>query len=262
MSDPAEDGRDVDLELAADPTTDPPAESESPINIETNTSDVMSLDEDSDVSGQDGAGVQTEDDKTAPDGLDGHQRTADTPEGIIIVDSDEDSAMDDNILPSSPSGASRYLPIQVVLTPPSDPSSYEKVVLPTSWFVSRVLEEIQAGGELWYSVEFDDGRVDQVSVHARTFPLILYTPYLLFCAENPSSFLPNFCFWSCLRSFLWVYLAFGTFGHFSSGVGADWNSPSSLLLVFAVDQEQQLRLPFPPSQLSILSSTHAQQTHT
>lgn len=60
-------------------------------------------------------------------------------------------------------------PIEVVLEPPTDPASYEKIDLPSSWYVFKVLEQIDLGDEddygqdSWYSVEFDDGRVDQVS---------------------------------------------------------------------------------------------------
>jgi hypothetical protein len=56
--------------------------------------------------------------------------------------------------------------IQVVLSPPPDPSSYKKVALPPSWYIFRILEEIKTGDEVWYSVEFDDGRIDQVSGQA------------------------------------------------------------------------------------------------
>lgn len=60
-------------------------------------------------------------------------------------------------------------PIEVVLEPPTDPASYEEIDLPSSWYVFKVLEQIDLGDEddygqdSWYSVEFDDGRVDQVS---------------------------------------------------------------------------------------------------
>ncbi|KAK9774428.1 hypothetical protein AB5N19_08902 [Seiridium cardinale] len=67
---------------------------------------------------------------------------------------------------SSPSRPPRLLPIEVLLHPPLDPSSYSKVELPPSWFVRGVLEEIDAGDDdedAWYSVEFDDGRVDQLA---------------------------------------------------------------------------------------------------
>ncbi|KAK6193834.1 Tripeptidyl-peptidase sed2 [Pestalotiopsis sp. IQ-011] len=60
-------------------------------------------------------------------------------------------------------------PIEVVLEPPTDPASYERIDLPSSWYVFKVLEQIDLGDEddygqdSWYSVEFDDGRVDQLS---------------------------------------------------------------------------------------------------
>lgn len=64
-------------------------------------------------------------------------------------------------------------PIEVILEPPTDPTSYEKIDLPSSWYVFKVLEQIDLGDEddygqdSWYSVEFDDGRVDQVSGRSR-----------------------------------------------------------------------------------------------
>jgi hypothetical protein len=68
-------------------------------------------------------------------------------------------------------------PIEVLLNAPSDPSSYQKVQLSPSWVVLKILEQIDTGddsddnGEVaWYSVQFDDSRIDQVSgniIHAR-----------------------------------------------------------------------------------------------
>ncbi|KAI0019301.1 PHD/FYVE-zinc-finger like domain-containing protein [Xylariomycetidae sp. FL0641] len=66
---------------------------------------------------------------------------------------------------SSPSQQPNYQPprlrqIEVVLTPPAEPELYER--LPPSFDVERVLEEVELDEESWYSVEFQDGRVDQV----------------------------------------------------------------------------------------------------
>ena len=58
--------------------------------------------------------------------------------------------------------SSRCLPIEVHLQPPSDPESYQK--LPPSWTVETVLSELQLDDNIFYEVEFDDGRIDQVSL--------------------------------------------------------------------------------------------------
>ncbi len=55
----------------------------------------------------------------------------------------------------------RLYPIEVVLTPPADPGAYE--ILSPSFIVDRVLEEVRIGDQSWYSVEYSDGRVEQVS---------------------------------------------------------------------------------------------------
>lgn len=54
-------------------------------------------------------------------------------------------------------------PIEVVLTPPPDPEAYER--LSPSFVVDRVLDEIRIGDQTWYSVEYSDGRIDQVSLY-------------------------------------------------------------------------------------------------
>ncbi|KAK7992013.1 hypothetical protein PG988_000807 [Apiospora saccharicola] len=56
---------------------------------------------------------------------------------------------------------SRLFPIEVVLSPPEDPDSYE--ILPPSWTVEKVTREVEQDGEVWYEVELDDGRVDMVA---------------------------------------------------------------------------------------------------
>ncbi|KAI5927436.1 hypothetical protein F4810DRAFT_650967 [Camillea tinctor] len=67
----------------------------------------------------------------------------------------------------------RQYPIEVVLSPPLDPDSYEKIL--PSWTVGYILDEVEAGDEVFYSVEFDDGRIDQVS-HSRYWLSIHMTP--------------------------------------------------------------------------------------
>ncbi|KAH9900270.1 PHD/FYVE-zinc-finger like domain-containing protein [Xylariomycetidae sp. FL2044] len=58
---------------------------------------------------------------------------------------------------------SRQYRIEVVLTPPADPEAYARVELGPSWFVEKVLDEVDIEGETWYSVQFDDGRIDQLA---------------------------------------------------------------------------------------------------
>ncbi|KAK8084854.1 hypothetical protein PG997_006125 [Apiospora hydei] len=57
---------------------------------------------------------------------------------------------------------SRLFPIEVVLPPLEDPDSYE--ILPPSWTVEKVTRQVEQDGEVWYEVEFDDGRVDMVII--------------------------------------------------------------------------------------------------
>ncbi|ETS74543.1 hypothetical protein PFICI_13027 [Pestalotiopsis fici W106-1] len=60
-------------------------------------------------------------------------------------------------------------PIEVVISPPRNPDSFSKIKLPPSWYVLRVIDQIDIdeddygyGQDTWYSVEFDDGRIDQL----------------------------------------------------------------------------------------------------
>ncbi|KAI1136133.1 hypothetical protein F5Y05DRAFT_111374 [Hypoxylon sp. FL0543] len=64
-------------------------------------------------------------------------------------------------LESQPSAKSRRFPIEIVLNPPTDPSAYQRIE--PSQTVERILEEIELDGDIFYSVEFDDGRIEQVS---------------------------------------------------------------------------------------------------
>jgi hypothetical protein len=70
-----------------------------------------------------------------------------------------DKARHDKRAPDAPEP--RVYPIEIVLSPILNPSEY--IRLPPSWTVERVLDEIEVEGETWFSIEFDDGRVDQVS---------------------------------------------------------------------------------------------------
>jgi hypothetical protein len=56
--------------------------------------------------------------------------------------------------------------IEVVLRPPNDPNSYDRI--PRSKTVLRVLAEIERGDETFYEVEFIDGRIKHVSVDLYT----------------------------------------------------------------------------------------------
>ncbi|KAI1085250.1 PHD/FYVE-zinc-finger like domain-containing protein [Whalleya microplaca] len=56
---------------------------------------------------------------------------------------------------------SRQFPIEVILTPPPDPETYERIS--PSWTVERVAGEVAIGNKILYRIEFDDGRIDQVS---------------------------------------------------------------------------------------------------
>ena len=56
----------------------------------------------------------------------------------------------------------RLRPIEVVLTPPSNLEDYE--ILSPSFVVDKVLEEVRMGDGSWFSVEYSDGRIEQVSV--------------------------------------------------------------------------------------------------
>ncbi|KAI0842507.1 PHD/FYVE-zinc-finger like domain-containing protein [Hypoxylon sp. FL0890] len=62
---------------------------------------------------------------------------------------------------SHPQVKSRLFPIEVVLKPPPDPSEYQKIE--SSQTVERILDEIELDGELFYSVEFYDGHIEQVA---------------------------------------------------------------------------------------------------
>lgn len=79
-------------------------------------------------------------------------------------DSEDEEGLEESEYPiDRPTEATqpRLFPIEVVLSPPEDPDSYE--ILPPSWTVEKVTREVEQDGEVWYEVEFDDGRVDMVS---------------------------------------------------------------------------------------------------
>ncbi|KAI1416092.1 PHD/FYVE-zinc-finger like domain-containing protein [Hypoxylon sp. FL1857] len=62
---------------------------------------------------------------------------------------------------SQPPVKSRLFPIEVVLRPPPDPSEYQQIE--SSQTVERILHDIELDGEIFYSVEFDDGSIEQVA---------------------------------------------------------------------------------------------------
>ncbi|KAI0893559.1 PHD/FYVE-zinc-finger like domain-containing protein [Annulohypoxylon nitens] len=91
--------------------------------------------------------------------------------GLSYKDSsyDEDG-MDDSIssrtrrsrsLLSQSLPKSRQYPIQVVLRPPPDPTEYERIE--SSQAVERILGEIEVDDELFYSIEYDDGFIEEVA---------------------------------------------------------------------------------------------------
>lgn len=75
-----------------------------------------------------------------------------------VADEEESEESEEYQLAQTASG--RQFPIEVHLQPPSDPESYQR--LPLSWTVETVLSELQLEGNIFYEVEFDDGRIDQV----------------------------------------------------------------------------------------------------
>ena len=76
----------------------------------------------------------------------------------------------------------RLRPIEVVLRPLSNPEDYE--VLSLSFVVERVLEEIRVGDDSWFSVEYSDGRIEQVSFRTvMCFPSLPFMP----CANSCST---------------------------------------------------------------------------
>ncbi|KAI0144188.1 PHD/FYVE-zinc-finger like domain-containing protein [Hypoxylon sp. NC0597] len=62
---------------------------------------------------------------------------------------------------SQPPVKSRLFPIEVVLKPPPNPSEYQRIE--PSETVERILDELEVDGEVLYSVEFDDGHIEQVA---------------------------------------------------------------------------------------------------
>ncbi|KAI1344825.1 PHD/FYVE-zinc-finger like domain-containing protein [Xylariaceae sp. FL0016] len=55
----------------------------------------------------------------------------------------------------------RLCPIEVVLTPPENPDDYH--ILPYSWAVQAILNEVEVGDDIEYIVGFEDGRIEQVT---------------------------------------------------------------------------------------------------
>ncbi|KAI2464457.1 PHD/FYVE-zinc-finger like domain-containing protein [Annulohypoxylon bovei var. microspora] len=62
---------------------------------------------------------------------------------------------------SQPPPKSRQFPIQVVLRPPPDPTEYERIE--PSQSVERVLGEIEVEDEVFYSIEYDDGYIEEIA---------------------------------------------------------------------------------------------------
>ncbi|RYP49251.1 hypothetical protein DL768_005025 [Monosporascus sp. mg162] len=88
----------------------------------------------------------------APGGVDGDVKQLESVELQMTTESSSRP-------PTSPK--SRLYPIEVILTPPADPNAYER--LSPSFVVDRVLDEVHIGDQAWYSVEYSDGRIEQVA---------------------------------------------------------------------------------------------------
>ncbi|KAI1380578.1 PHD/FYVE-zinc-finger like domain-containing protein [Hypoxylon crocopeplum] len=80
---------------------------------------------------------------------------------------DEDGGLDVPATVKSPK--SRLFHIQVILRPPPDPTQYERIE--PSRTAERILDEIEIDGEVFHSVEFEDGHIEQ-SVYDDTLELL------------------------------------------------------------------------------------------
>ncbi|KAI1327259.1 PHD/FYVE-zinc-finger like domain-containing protein [Xylariaceae sp. FL0255] len=76
-------------------------------------------------------------------------------------DEESSSAHDNDIDTASLSSPNRLFPIQVVLAPPADPESYERI--PWSDVIERILDEFIVDGDVVYNVEYRDGRIEDAS---------------------------------------------------------------------------------------------------
>ncbi|KAI0903601.1 hypothetical protein F4823DRAFT_267855 [Ustulina deusta] len=76
-------------------------------------------------------------------------------------DSKQNGLGDSITIPSPPQ---TLRAIKVVLRPPPDPDAYHRI--PPSRTVLRVLEDSESGGEIFYTVEFRDGRIEHVSANS------------------------------------------------------------------------------------------------
>ncbi|KAH7026074.1 uncharacterized protein B0I36DRAFT_414412 [Microdochium trichocladiopsis] len=71
------------------------------------------------------------------------------------------SEPDDSAFGFADVSVAKHLPIEIVLNPPSDPASY--MILPPSETVERILDEVEVDGQTFFSVEYTDGRIEQVA---------------------------------------------------------------------------------------------------
>jgi len=103
-------------------------------------------------------------DSDAPESLRSSTPDDQTRESVISAASESEDA---------PSPPTRRVRIEVVI-PAHAPSAFDEYVDLQSKVVERVVEEVSApeGGDLWYQVEFRDGRHNIVS--DRILRLILY----------------------------------------------------------------------------------------
>lgn len=80
-----------------------------------------------------------------------------------VSDSEESSASEPSppVPAADPPLPSKLFPIEVVLRPPDDPELYKRI--PPSNTVERILDRVLVYGQDMFSVEYTDGRIDQVS---------------------------------------------------------------------------------------------------
>jgi hypothetical protein len=95
----------------------------------------------------------------------------------IAMDLDQDNGFE---LSKDVTAAYTLFPIEVVISPPTDRDEY--VQLRPSWTVDHILGPVEGmeEEEEWFSIEFTDGRVDQVGL---TSFVRTYQPFI-YCSPN------------------------------------------------------------------------------
>jgi len=91
----------------------------------------------------------------------------------------------DDIEDGGPVGKTAYQarkhPVEVVLYPPSDPDAYQYI--PKSKRMLRILEEVESDDEIYYEVEFTDGRIREVSIWVDAEYYTCWLSYLPTCGK-------------------------------------------------------------------------------